>query len=105
MGSSIKTYKTYVFQDKDPVIDELRTIVQDHNVAYAQISEGSGVSVTCLRNWFHGATRRPQSASVEAVGRFFGLKREWRHFEKNSPYHKLRKAGKVRAIRHNKKGK
>lgn len=105
MAGYIKTYKTYVFKDKDPVIDELRTIVQDHNVAYAQISEGSGVSVTCLHNWFHGATRRPQSASVEAVGRFFGLKREWKRFNADSPYHRLKDAGKVRAIRHTKRKK
>jgi len=70
-------YKSYVFRNKDPVIDETRTLVQDSGSSYAEISKDSGVSVTTLYAWFHGKTKRPQSASIEAVGRALGYKRVW----------------------------
>ena len=35
-------------------------------------SHESGVSTTTLRNWFHGATRRPQFCTVNAVARALG---------------------------------
>jgi transcriptional regulator with XRE-family HTH domain len=70
-------YKTYLFRNKDPVIDELRTLIQDEGLSYQDIHVKSGVSVTTLRNWFHGETRRPQSPTVEAVGRACGKMRVW----------------------------
>jgi hypothetical protein len=36
------TYKSYSFVDKDPIIDEVRTIVQASGVSYRQIEEESG---------------------------------------------------------------
>lgn len=77
-------YKTYMFKAKDPVIDELRTMVQDehngtiNNKVLTKLHADSGVSVAAQRNWFYGATRRPQNASIEAVGRALGWRREWR---------------------------
>jgi len=73
-------YKTYRFKNKDPVIDELRTMVQG-------IAEVRGISEVRLRNniandigmseatlwsWFNGPTKRPQYASVKAVVRALG---------------------------------
>jgi transcriptional regulator with XRE-family HTH domain len=75
-------YKTYNFKDKDPVIDELRTMVKAQKISHRIIHEASGVSVSTLNNWFHGATRRPQSATVEAVGRALGFKRVWTKVKK-----------------------
>lgn len=71
-GGSLKLYKSYSFKDKDPVIDRLRTIIQDEGTTYATIHEDSGVSVTTLYNWFSGTTLRPQYASVMAVVRAMG---------------------------------
>jgi hypothetical protein len=65
-------YKTYSFRNKDPVIDQLRTVVKDTETTYKAISEKSGVSETTLWNWFSGTTRRPQHASVMAVTRALG---------------------------------
>ena len=70
-------YLTYLFKDKDPVIDELRTIIQDKNIDYEEIEYLSGVRVKTLEAWFEGKTRRPKSSSIEAVGRACGMKRIW----------------------------
>lgn len=68
----LKTYKSYSFIDKDPVIDSLRTIVSDSHKKYSTIKADSGVSTTTLHNWFHGKTRRPQFATVSAVAKACG---------------------------------
>ena len=79
----MKLYKSYSFRSKDPVIDQLRTIVQDTYGAkidygtLAKIEQEGGPTPTCMANWFWGKTRRPQSASVEAAGRAMGFKRTW----------------------------
>jgi len=65
-------YTTYVFTDKDPIIDKVRTVVQDTEESLAHISERSGVSLGTLYNWFNGPTRRPQFASLMAVVRACG---------------------------------
>lgn len=105
--ASIKSYKTYMFRDKDPVIDELRTMFQDTGVAYAQVGDEVGIAEGTIHNWFHGETRRPQSASVEAVGRFFGKRRVWQNFDPSAPYHRLKadKELKMRRVAGKKKNK
>ena len=79
-------YRTYVFRTKDPVIDELRTLAQDRyggdrdaalKEAGRDVQLAGGPRAATLRGWFHGKTRRPQSASVEAAGRALGYRREW----------------------------
>ena len=82
-----KVYKSYVFHDKDPAIDELRTIAQDEYgaVSYGQLRvmmESGGPSVSCMAGWFFGDTRRPQSATLEAAGRSIGYRRTWVKMEK-----------------------
>jgi DNA-binding phage protein len=69
---SIITYKSYLFKDKDPVIDELRTMVQESGDSYTDLHDSSGVSTNTLYNWFKGETRRPQFATVMAVTRALG---------------------------------
>ena len=67
-------YKSYMFTDKDPVIDALRTAVSDAHVKYVTLHAESGVSATTISNWFHGTTRRPQFATTAAVARALGKK-------------------------------
>lgn len=62
-----KPYKSYNFKDKDPIIDQMRTMVQDSGMSYRDIHDASGVSVSCLNQWFNGVTRRPTYAAVVAV--------------------------------------
>ena len=72
MSGYIKPYRTYVFRNKDPIIDKLRTVVDDSKQSYSLIAESSGVSATTIYNWFHGKTRRPQFATLNAVARSLG---------------------------------
>jgi DNA-binding phage protein len=69
---SMVTYKSYSFVDKDPIIDQCRTIVEDEGETYLKIHEMSGVSTSTLYNWFRGETKRPQFASIMAVVRSLG---------------------------------
>jgi len=73
-----------MFRVKDPVIDELRTLVQDatgdqkiSRGTLEEIAENGGPTVACMQGWFRGKTRRPQSCTVEAAGRALGYKRAW----------------------------
>lgn len=67
-----RLYKTYLFKDKDPVIDLLRTVVKDTGIEFSEIAERSGVSHQTIARWFYGDTKRPQHASVAAVARALG---------------------------------
>lgn len=78
----LRLYRSYVFKNKDPVIDELRTIVQDvygsvTHKALKQIEADGGPTINAMDGWFKGDTKRPQSASIEAAGRAMGYKRKW----------------------------
>lgn len=66
----VRVYRTYNFIDKDPIIDQTRTVLQSTLGAEKFIGRAarlSGVSNSTLRNWFEGDTRRPQYATVAAV--------------------------------------
>jgi|SRR6187401_1626707 len=65
-------YRSYVFKDKDPAIDKIRTIVQDEGVSEAQLHILSNVSVTTFASWFRGNTKRPQHATLAAAASALG---------------------------------
>jgi transcriptional regulator with XRE-family HTH domain len=73
----LSLYRSYSFVDKDPVIDRIRTIVQDEGLSYQDIHIISGVSAGTLSNWFEGETRRPQYATIAAVTFSLGYKQEF----------------------------
>jgi hypothetical protein len=68
------TYKSYNFIDKDPMIDEIRTIVDRSGASYKWINEESSVSTQTIAKWFDGSTKRPQAATMNAVLRSLGYK-------------------------------
>jgi hypothetical protein len=76
-------YKSYVFRDKDPAIDEMRTLAEDHfgrkvdSKMLNEIHESGGPSVGCMASWFFGTTKRPTNPCIEAAGRSMGYKRTW----------------------------
>jgi hypothetical protein len=74
--SRMPIYRSYVFREKDPVIDQLRGLMGNH-VTIGQIVKDGGPSDSCMRNWFYGETRRPQNATIEAAGRAMGYERRW----------------------------
>jgi hypothetical protein len=63
---SVKSYKTYRFINKDPIIDKLRTLKLDTGMSAMDIERASGLKSGTQNNWFKGGTRRPQHASVAA---------------------------------------
>lgn len=73
----LRIYKSYLFKEKDPVIDKLRTLRSDTGMTYQQIHAASSVSTTTLYNWWHGKTRRPNfctaQAAAHAMGKSFEL--------------------------------
>lgn len=80
-------YKSYVFRDKDPAIDALRTVVQQsygklttHELV--DIEANGGPSHACMSAWFFGKTKRPQNATLEAAGRAMGYERAWKKMAK-----------------------
>ena len=46
MTRGLKLYKSYVFIDKDPIIDTMRTIVEDSGKTYAKVRT-AGDATTC----------------------------------------------------------
>jgi hypothetical protein len=63
----MKRYTMYVFKDRDPILEELRSVVADSGLSYKQISD-SGTSTSTLYSWFKKRkTRRPQFATISNV--------------------------------------
>lgn len=60
-------YSTYLFTDKDPVVDVLRTMKRDAEFTDKEIADRSGVSIGTVKKWFGGNTKRPQFATVAAA--------------------------------------
>lgn len=67
----MKAYKTYNFIARDPVIDVVRTMIDESGKTTTAIAKVSDVSAGTIRNWFR-KTRRPQFATVAAVVRALG---------------------------------
>jgi hypothetical protein len=75
MVAKIKLYRTYRFLDKDPIIDAIRTCVQDEKLTYHKVGQISGVADATLSNWFDGETRKPNNCTVTAVSSALGYVR------------------------------
>lgn len=76
--AELRLYRTYSFKDKDPIIDKLRTVLQDERLfeKLGLVHELSGVSTSTFQNWFHGETKKPQSATIDAMLTSLGYERE-----------------------------
>lgn len=74
---ALRLYRSYMFKDKDPVIDRIRTIVKDEGLSHKDIERLSSVRAQTLANWFTGETRKPQFATIAAVTYGLGYKTEF----------------------------
>jgi transcriptional regulator with XRE-family HTH domain len=65
----IRVYRTYNYIDKNPVIDKVRTIIQDEGLIkkLGVVHEVSGVATATIDNWLNGDTRNPQHHTIAAV--------------------------------------
>jgi hypothetical protein len=77
--AEVKLYRTYSYIDKNPVIDRVRTLLNDEGLfkRLGIVHEISGVSASTLRNWFHGDTRNPQHGTIAAVITSMGYREEF----------------------------
>lgn len=79
----MRLLKAYNFKNKDPAIDELRTLIEDQygervkGKHLKQIAEAGGPTQGCMSGWFFGGTKRPQNPTLEAAGRALGFRRKW----------------------------
>jgi hypothetical protein len=71
---TINISNSYNFIDKAPIIDEIRTLIQDRGVTESYVCYKSGVGKTTIKNWFNGHTKRPQAPTLNMVLRVFGKK-------------------------------
>jgi hypothetical protein len=75
----LRVYRTYNYVDKNPVIDKVRTLVNDEGLIRKLkiVHEISGVATATLDNWFNGTTRNPQHGTIAAVITSLGYKEEF----------------------------
>lgn len=94
--ADFRMYRTYrwLSREKNPVIDKVRTIVQDEGLYknMTALHEISGVSVGALNGWFFGDTRNPQHATIAAVLTSLGYEEQYIK-QKTIDIEKERKAG------------
>lgn len=66
---------TYRFRatEQDPVIDRIRTCMQDTGYDVARVAKESGLAWATVNNWIEGKTRRPQYATTCAAVRAMGF--------------------------------
>lgn len=70
--SFLRTYR-FRAQEKDPIIDRVRTCMEDTGTKLGDLAKQSGLSRTTIFNWMDGPTRRPQYATVCAAIRAMGF--------------------------------
>jgi len=80
----MKLYRSYMFRNKDPAIDEFRTVMQEEygtskltRKMMKEVETQGGPTASTIRNWFEGDTKRPMNATIEAAGRALGKRRIW----------------------------
>lgn len=81
--------RTYLFKDKDPVVDQLRTALQDAGLFSKPMLKKLAIianqSYTTYEALFFGETRRPQNATVEGLLGAAGLRRTIEQVKKWTP--------------------
>jgi hypothetical protein len=80
--ADLRILRTYRYIDKNPVIDVMRTALQDVGIGVEKrrlriAAEISGLSHSCLEALFHGETRNPQHRTVMGLMTSIGYKESW----------------------------
>ena len=57
----------YNWKDQHPIVDTIRTVMQDDPRTYAKLAQDAGISPTTLRNWENGDVMRPTWPAIHAV--------------------------------------
>lgn len=84
-ASTVSFLRAYKFGDdaKDPIIDSVRACLDDAGQTPYDNHKAGGPSPGTMLNWFEGATRRPQFATIcaalHAAGREFVISKTTKH--------------------------
>jgi hypothetical protein len=94
------TYGAYLYRDKDPGIDLIRTALRDKlggltKKHFEIVEQNGGPVVQTLDNWFNGDTRKPRNESLEAAGRAAGMHRVWQDMPRAEYERVMRQAARV----------
>jgi len=75
----VQLYGYYKFKqgEKDPVIDQVHTMMDDAGADYTKTAEASGVSRSAIYNWLEGPTMKPQFCTIAAVAGALGYEMTW----------------------------
>jgi hypothetical protein len=79
--TKVRSYGSYNFRTKDPVIDILRSLVDlevrvqssSFNGVLKKVADSSGLSYGCLLGWFYGATAKPYFCNVQRAAHALGV--------------------------------
>lgn len=63
---------TYLFKDKDPAIDYLRSPFEENTESINAIANRAGISHSTVSAIFYGDTRKPQFATIVRIARAIG---------------------------------
>jgi hypothetical protein len=61
------SYKSYLFVDKDPIIDAVRTAQANSGLSFEEIHAKGGATPSTLYGWFYKDVKRPQFTTVAAT--------------------------------------
>lgn len=88
----LKPYKSYPFNSRDPIIERTVKVIADSGHTYEEAAKKSGVSLGTILNWQSGKTKRPQFATIMAVGRACGQTLVWQEIQtaKKTKAHKTK---------------
>ncbi len=74
-----RVLRTYRFIDKNPVIDEMRTILKDEGLLdrLNVVADLASLSRATPDAWFNGNVRDPRHSSIMAVMTSLGYEQKW----------------------------
>jgi hypothetical protein len=67
---------TPAVRQQDPDLAQVTLLLRNH-LNLKHVAEQSGVSVTCMRKWMKGETKRPYNVTITFVMRAMGYGKRW----------------------------
>ena len=81
MARFVLGYRCYNFTNKNPVIDKVRTVLQDEGLYSKKkrhlLHQLSGVSVSTYDGWFEGDTKSPRHETIAATVAALGYEEQF----------------------------
>lgn len=66
----------YRFKDADPALEQVRSVIRESGETANRVAKAASVATTTVINILNKKTKRPQNATVEAIFRSLGYRRE-----------------------------